>query len=92
VNPAKIVEGEVERERGPMVLKLAAQAVRQARESANLHPRGEVLTLDVRGGRPVLRKVWNRFQGQIGIGDEVSECHEGSAVRWLASIIADGKR
>jgi len=44
----EVVPSEVEAERGPVVLPLLAEAVGEARESANLHPHGEVLTLNVR--------------------------------------------
>jgi len=40
----------------------------------------------------VLWKIWNRFQGEAGIGDEVSEGRERSGVNWHVSIIADRKR
>jgi hypothetical protein len=39
MSPAEVVIEEVEAKRGPMILRLSAEGVRQSGESANLHPR-----------------------------------------------------
>jgi hypothetical protein len=49
MNAAEDVVGEIQAERGPVVLKLGADAVGQAGETPNLHAHGKILTLDVRG-------------------------------------------
>jgi hypothetical protein len=49
VNPAEIVVREIQRQGRPVVLKLAAEAIRQAGEASNLHTHREVLALDMRG-------------------------------------------
>ena len=48
VNAAKVVIGEVQADRGPVVLKLLTEAVGQPRESANLHSHREVLAFNNR--------------------------------------------
>ena len=48
VNPAEIIIGEVQRERGPMILELFGESICQPSEASNLHPHRKVLTLDVR--------------------------------------------
>ena len=44
----EIVIGEVEGDRREVVLPLFAEAVRQTRESANLHSHRKILSLDMR--------------------------------------------
>ena len=48
MNAAEVVVREIQRKRRPVVLKLLRESVGQASESPNLHPHGEVLTLNVR--------------------------------------------
>jgi hypothetical protein len=45
VNQAEVVVGEVQTERGPRVLPLLREGVRQSGELADLYPHGEVLAL-----------------------------------------------
>lgn len=45
MDAAKVGVGEVKAERGPQVFPLARKALRQPRESPNLHSHGEVLAL-----------------------------------------------
>ena len=49
MDAAEIVVGEVKAVRGPQVLPLLAEAVRQPREAAHLHANREVLALHVAG-------------------------------------------
>jgi hypothetical protein len=48
MNPAEVVEREVQCERCPVILPFLAEAVRQSSESANRHAHCEVLALYVR--------------------------------------------
>ena len=43
MDTAKVVGGEVQAERGPVVLPLLREAVRQASQSTHLHPHSEIL-------------------------------------------------
>lgn len=54
VNSAVVLVHEVERDPMRVVLKLLAEAVRYARETAHLHPHRKVLTLYI-SGEDVLR-------------------------------------
>ena len=47
VDADEIVEGEIQRQRVDVVLKLLAEGVGQSRESAVLHPDREVGALDI---------------------------------------------
>lgn len=47
MDSAEIIEREVKRKCCPVVLPLLAEAIRQTGESANRHPHGEVLALDM---------------------------------------------
>ena len=49
VNPAEVVVGEVQAVRGPQILPLLAERVRQPSESPHSHANREVLTLDIAG-------------------------------------------
>lgn len=53
MNPAEVVAGEVQAERGPEVVSLLAEGVRQPRQPANLHRHCEILALDVGRTEPV---------------------------------------
>src|ERR1035437_2010315 len=55
VNSAEVVVGEVEAVRGPKILPLLRERVRQPREAAHLQTDGEILALDVAGAN--LRRI-----------------------------------
>lgn len=66
MNPAKIIEGKVQRESGPVVFELLREAIRQPGETSNLHPHGEVLALDIRGAnaaRVGISDDWDHLRG-----------------------------
>ena len=53
VKLAEVVEAKVERNRGLVVLKLLAEAIRQAGEAADLHPHRQILPFDMAGANPL---------------------------------------
>ena len=48
VNPHEVVPREVQAQRGPQILPLLAERVRQSGQAADLHPHREILPLDMR--------------------------------------------
>lgn len=68
MNPAKVVEREVQAECGPVVLELLRESIRQARHATDLHTDSKALSLHNRstdaGRMEVLR---TSVKGLIGL-------------------------
>jgi hypothetical protein len=65
VDAAKIVVREMQAERGPVVLPLLREAIRQSRESPHLHSHGEVLAFDNRGANAArigIAEYWDHLR------------------------------